>query len=264
MKKLYVACDMEGTTGNCNWDEVNQKSSVYSQFQEIMTNEVLKVCEIMSREYDEICVKDGHWTETNILIKDLPENCKIIRGDDGRNLTGLDSSYSAVMLIGYHAAGGEFKYPLSHTISDDIVYEVRLNGKRIGETTLAIINASIYNVPTIFILGDESAVKEAQNIFPEINNVITKNLSNTSYISKSPKKVMNEIEISLKEMKENNIFENNKNVYLPKVNSLEIEYTNYRLAKKYSNYPNAKLNGRIVSFEVKDIDEFLRIINLCI
>ncbi len=44
-----------------------------------MTNEVILVCNLMKDKFDEIYVKDGHWTETNILVKDLPENCKIIR-----------------------------------------------------------------------------------------------------------------------------------------------------------------------------------------
>lgn len=262
MKKLYIACDMEGTACCCTWNEVDQIKKEYNQFREIMTNEVILVCNLMKDKFDEIYVKDGHWTETNILVKDLPENCKIIRGDDGRNLTGLDSSFNSVFLVGYHVAGGNIEYPFAHTISDDIVSEIRLNGKRIGETTLAVLNASKYNVPVEFISGDKEAVNEAQSIFKNISSVVTKELSLTSYVCKSPKRVLYEIENCLK----NFVVKQNKksNIYKPKKFNLEIEYTTYKLAKKYSNHPNTELNGKTVSFKPKDLDEFLKIINLCI
>ncbi len=51
--KLYIACDMEGTAGNCDWDEVDQSKDVYGQFQEIMTEEVLNICNIASKKLDE-------------------------------------------------------------------------------------------------------------------------------------------------------------------------------------------------------------------
>lgn len=262
-KKLYLACDMEGMAGNCTWDEVDQTKLVYRQFQEIMTNEILNICEVVKPFFNEVYIKDGHWTETNIILDKIPNFCKIIRGDDGRNLTGLDSSFDAVILAGYHAAGGEITYPLSHTISDDTVYEVRLNGKRVGETTFAILNATKYNVPVIFISGDDSAIKEAKAIAPKIPNVITKSISNTSYICKSPQKVNEEIKKELS--KSLSKFDKSTiNIDVPKKFDLEIEYTSYRLAKKYSNYPNAKLINKTVKFKVKDLDELLRIYNLCI
>ena len=262
--KLYIACDMEGTAGNCNWDEVNQETAVYSQFQELMTEEVLKICNIASNYFKEIYIKDGHWTETNILLKNLPSNCFIIRGNDGRNLTGLDETFDAVMLVGYHAAGGEFQYPLSHTITDDIVYEVRLNGQRIGETTLAIFDAKKLNVPVIFVSGDDKAVIEAKRLLPNLPSVTTKKLSNTAYLCKSPQKIYEELDDTLAKFINNLSNENIELCKIPSKFELEIEYTAYRFAKKYSDYPNSILDAKTVKYFPKDLDEFLRIINLCI
>lgn len=262
--KLYIACDMEGTAGNVTWDEVNQEKSEYAQFREIMTKEVIGICEIAKTKFDDICIKDGHWTETNILLENLPDYCNIIRGDDGRNLTGLDSSFDALILEGYHAVGGEITYPLSHTISDDIVFEIRLNGKRIGEKTLALLNAAKYNIPIIFISGDEKAVEEALSCLPDLVGVITKKLSNTSYICKSPQKVNGEIKKALTQALSNFEEIKEKLIYRPSKFDLEIEYAKYFYAKKAANYPNSILEGKTVKFKAKDLDEFLHIINLCI
>ena len=43
--KIYINADMEGITGVTHWDEIeHEKLSVYNQFQERMTNEVLAAC----------------------------------------------------------------------------------------------------------------------------------------------------------------------------------------------------------------------------
>ena len=264
MKKYYIGCDMEGCAGNCNWDEVDlSKPEIYNPFRDILVEEVNVACKVIGND-SKIVIKDGHWTETNIRVNHIQKNCEIIRGDDGRNLTGLNKEFHAVILIGYHAAGGEVKYPLAHTITDTVVNEIRLNGKRIGETTLAILDASKNNVPTIFVLGDEAAVNEARAIVPSIKYVITKKISETSYICKSPIKVNEEMQIELSNAINNYEKIKSKLLYMPKKFDLEIDYLSYLTAKKMSYYPGAVLKDKTVKFKVNNIEDFFKIINLCI
>ena len=83
-------------------------------------------------------------------------------------------------------------------------------------------------------------------------------------MSKLPKKVNEEIkDTALKAFKNFKLF-NSGSIFIPENFNLEIEYTSYKLAKKYSNYPNAILNGITVKFFPSDLDKFLKILNLCI
>ncbi|MDD2909845.1 MAG: M55 family metallopeptidase [Candidatus Pacebacteria bacterium] len=266
MKKIYVAGDMEGIAGNVRWDEVDPLKPEYLQFQKIWTDEANLICNLLEEDFDEIVYKDGHWFETNVFLSDFNEKVSLIRGDDGKGLTGLNKAYTGVILHGYHAAGGKH-YPLAHSFTDQTIFYIKLNGILIGETTFSIFNAFKESVPVFYISGDEEAVREAKLWIPNIFSTITKTLSESSYICKSPKKVSKEMSKNLEEALDTfkEMGEDFFNVILPKEFKVEIKYTSKVLALKYLNYPGAELlEDNIVLFKAKDLDEFIKIINLCI
>lgn len=265
MQKIYIASDMEGIAGCVSWNEVNSEKSEYSQFQNIWTAEANLICNLLKNNYDEILYHDGHWNETNIFLEELPENVNLIRGNNGRGLTGLDDSFDAVMLHGYHSAGGT-NLPLSHTFTDEPIKFVKLNDEFMGETTFAILQALNQNIPVVYISGDELAIEEAKRFVPNIVSTTTKFKSQSSYICKSPKKVLKEIETDIGKVLE--LLKNNKKTFEVKKPSkfkIEIKYTSLALAIKFSNYPGAKLcANNIVLFNAENLKEFFSVIKVCI
>ena len=64
--------------------------------------------------------------------------------------------------------------PLSHTYSSLSIEYYKLNGEMIGEFGCRAALAGTFDVPTVFISGDDKAVAEARQLIPDIYGVETK------------------------------------------------------------------------------------------
>ena len=133
--KIYISADMEGITGVTHWNEVeHNKPSQYTQFQERMTKEVLAACNgANDAGATEIWVKDAHYSGRNILSEYLPKNVKLIRGWSGHPYSmvqELDSSFDALMMVGYHSMAGQGGNPLAHTMSSSKLDSVFINDQQ--------------------------------------------------------------------------------------------------------------------------------------
>lgn len=95
--------------------------------------------------------------------------------------------FDALLLVGYHSRAGTKKGVLAHT-NTRRVKKFQLNGVEIGEIGLCAIYAGYYDVPTIFISGDDRACIEARKMIPFITCVeVKKGLSLTSACCEVPK-----------------------------------------------------------------------------
>jgi D-amino peptidase len=259
MKKVFIKSDMEGVTGVAFWDEVDKSKKEYEEFRKILTSEINVICDTIGDEA-EIFLKDAHWTGKNILIDDLNENVIVNRGFSKGIGTGIDNTYDISILHGYHTAGGKNTNPISHTINDEVISYIKINGKIIGETTLDMYEDAYFKVPTIYISGDEGAVKEARELSPNIGATITKIGIGDSVCSKSPKRVYKEIAQDLKQALMT--FDNDKDIFkikLPTEFDVEINYIFHQDAYKASFYPKARLiDDKSVQFKTDDYKEVLR------
>ena len=95
-----------------------------------MTAEVAAACEgAVKAGASDILVKDAHASVRNIEHSKLPHEARLIRGWGQHPLSmlqGLDKSFDAVMLVGFHARGGSGGSPLMHTNDPGHVH-VRIN-----------------------------------------------------------------------------------------------------------------------------------------
>jgi D-amino peptidase len=112
---------------------------------------------------------------TNLLPERLHPEAQLIRGVPRPHLMmqGLDDTFDAAFLVGYHAMAGTPRGVLGHTIIADIS-QVRQNGTVVGETAFNAAFAGHFAVPVALVCGDDTLAAEIQGVLPWAEGVITK------------------------------------------------------------------------------------------
>ena len=260
-KKIFISSDIEGTAGDCIWECGKKGTDEYQQQCVILKNELLAVVdEINLIEKDcEIVIKDAHSTGWNYDILDFPENCKIIRGwDDGLScmMQGLDKSFDAVILVGYHSGAGMNGSPLAHTFNSRRYQRILVNGVLMTEFLINYWISCMYQVPVIMISGDKGICEEALKYNDIIRTAIVQEGIGGSVVSVSEKKaerILREcVRAALKNGKQ-------KIEELPPYFSLDIEYFSHVDANRYSYYPGCtRVGAKTIHYETDDFCEVLR------
>jgi D-amino peptidase len=187
--KVFISADIEGVTGITNWNEADRNHADYPVFSEQMTAEVVAACEgAIEAGANEILIKDAHGSGRNIIASKLPAEAKLIRGWSGHPycmVDGVDSSFTAVMYVGYHSRAGSAANPLAHTMSLDDSY-LKINGRCASELMINSYAAALENVPAVFAAGDAGLVEDAMDLIPAITGVAVKKCIGSSTISMQP------------------------------------------------------------------------------
>ena len=175
--KLFLSTDFEGTSGIVAWEQIIEGKSEYEQGRRLLTNEVNAVISgALEAGATEFVVNDSHHYMRNLHPQDLLGQATLITGKHKPMymMEGLDSSFDGVCFVGYHGSIGAERAVLSHTYNPGAIWEVRMNGDIVGESAINALVATHYNVPIIFISGDEVTVQEAHNIAPNAEKVVVK------------------------------------------------------------------------------------------
>lgn len=190
--KIYISADIEGISGIVNWNFTFQEGYEYTRGRKLMTEEVnaaVKGAKLAGAT--EILVNDSHGPMTNILIEELDEDVKLISGNKKYlgMMEGINESFDAVMLIGYHARHNTSGV-LAHTYSGQIIQEVKINGTAVGEFEFNTMVAGHYGVPVIFVSGDDIISKQVKEFNENIETLVVK-YAHSRYTAEciQPKKV---------------------------------------------------------------------------
>ncbi len=261
--KIFISADIEGCGGVTFKEETRISEAVYKAAAQQMTREVVAACEsAIAAGATEIVVKDGHGNGGNIDIAQLPEAVTLIRGRSGHPtnmMFGLDSSFDGVMYIGYHGGAGNPASPLSHT-STGASNIIMLNGKAMSEFVMNSYTAAMYDVPVIFISGDEAICREAEYVIPNIKTVATKKGFGEACICTNPKTIIESIKSQVAKAIEDNKSSNKTacKLELPEEFVYEVNYKDMAKAFRMSFYPNVvQLSPRINSLRAKSWMEVL-------
>ena len=176
--KVFISVDMEGITGVVHWEEVNRDGKDYDYFRKIMTMETNAAIEgAAAAGATRIIVRDSHGSARNILPDLLDERALLLREWSGGHLgmmEGIDESYDAVIFIGYHAKSGSPNATLDHTMSSVRIRDVSVNGVSLPEAGINALIAGYYDVPVVFLSGDQTIGQQARDLFGEIETVAVK------------------------------------------------------------------------------------------
>lgn len=260
--KIYISADIEGVTGIGHWDETNKNAnSEYSWFQKQMTAEVSTAAKAaFEAGATEILIKDAHDSGRNLILDDLPEPVKVIRGWAGHPLSmiqELDDSFDAVIYIGYHSRAGQDSNPLAHTMSSARIARMTLNGTDMSEFYLHGLAASYFGVPSIFVSGDEGLCAEVKEHNPYIETVATLRGEGNSVITRHPKSTKRDIKEGVRRAMKGDF--SKCLLKHPAEYNFSIEFKKHQDAYRASFYPGAeKKSPLIVGFKTKDYFEVMR------
>jgi len=173
--KIFISADMEGISGIVASDEVSSAHRDYAEFRKTMTLEVNAAIEgALEAGATEILVNDSHGGGRNILPELLNPEAILSRGQPLPSMIApLDHSFTAAMLVGYHAMRGTECAIMDHTYRS-IYNWIKINGREFGELGVAAAYAGFFHVPIAFVSGDDKLVAEAQAFVPEAAAVVTK------------------------------------------------------------------------------------------
>ncbi len=175
--KVFISVDMEGLAGVISGSECSPRGLDYDYFRELMTLETNAAIEgAMSAGATEIVVRDGHGSKTNIFPGLLHKKAKLLRGSTDRPenmMLGIDESFDAVLFIGYHAKAGTKEGILAHTSSGNVI-DLSVNGVSLPEAGYNALIAGLFDVPVVFLAGDNWICQQAKDLFGEVATVETK------------------------------------------------------------------------------------------
>lgn len=259
--KVYISVDMEGLAFVNDWDEVEKSKEDFIFFAQEMKKEVLAACKAINEidNKSEIYIRDAHWTARNLNLEDLPDNVKLIRGwgeSPESMVEFIDDSFDCAVFIGYHIGGHSGKNPISHTISENVRY-IKINGQFVSEFDIYGLAASYFNVPVVFVSGDEALINHINNKYPNIETLATiRGKGDATICLLNSKQTCDLINKKLKVRLERKQFEK---MNIPEKICMEISFQKHKVAYAMSYYPNVKkIDDFTISFESNDYYEVLR------
>lgn len=260
--KIYISADIEGTTGIAHWDEATKSKPDYQEFQKQMTAEVAAACEgAIEAGADEIYVKDAHDTGRNIMAAKLPERVKLIRewaGNPYSMMHGLDKSFDAVMMTGYHSRAGSDGNPLAHTYTGSVAY-LKINERYASEFMIGGYAAAYLGVPVVMITGDSKLCDDAKELNPNIKTVAVNVATGGSVTSIHPGVAIDTIKKTAREALSGDL--KKSMIKLPSKFQIELRYREYQKAYRASFFPGVKLvEPQLIRFETSDYYEVLRML----
>ncbi len=168
--------DIEGVSGVVSVKQTDMESKEYKTARILMTKETnAAVIGAFDGKADSVVVTDGHGKMRNLDIEELDERVEIYLGSPKLHsmMEGLNKDITAVGFIGYHGSADSFG-TLAHTYSGRVVDKVFVGDRMVSEFALNSYLAAQYDVPVFFISGDQEAVREAREHYPDIPYVISK------------------------------------------------------------------------------------------
>ncbi len=265
--KLFISADIEGTCGITNWEEASPGGRFYDYFAAQMTREVEAAVEGALAAGYETTVKDAHNSARNLNPMDLHSSVRLVRGwerDLWCMMDGLNrDKYDAVAFTGYHGDCLSDGNPLSHTMST-AYHRVTLNGMRASEFVLNAHMAAYLGIPIVFLSGDAAVCEDAKRLIPGITTVASKTGMGSATVSRHPTVVCDEIKAAM----EKALASPDKSACclpLPEHFVLDVEYSDWNNAHRYSFYPGAvSLDAKTVRFEADDYYEVMRFMHFCL
>lgn len=258
--KVFISADIEGVTGATNWNETDKTHADYAEYREQMTAEVAAACEgALSAGATEIVVKDAHWTGRNLIASKLPRAVRLIRSwtlDPYSMMAGLDETFHAALMIGYHSRSGSDASPLAHTLTDRVVY-VKINDRDASEFLINAYTAGWLAVPVVFLSGDAGICRDAQSFLSALSIVAVMEGVGNATSSIHPGLAVERIRSSVEAALRGDV--SRCRVTMPPHFTSEVYFRLHTNARQASFFPGARLaRPHIVQFEADDYFEVLR------
>jgi len=175
--KVYIATDMEGISGIVDRAQISPPGVDLRRGRNLLTEDTnAAIRGALAAGATEVVVSSGHGGNgmRNIIDENLHPAAWLVSGDTRRSMVeGMDETFGAVVLIGFHTRHG-LSGVLDHTITARDIQEIRVHGRPIGEIGLYGLAAGHLGVPVVLVTGDDRLVAETQEWFPWAVPVVVK------------------------------------------------------------------------------------------
>jgi D-amino peptidase len=194
--KVFISVDMEGLAGVVAGPDVSPSGPDYPHFRAIMAGETNAAIEGAFRAgATDVLVRDSHGDKRNLLPADVDPRARLLRGASAgpkNMMEGIDSTFDAVVFIGYHAKAGTAGAILEHTSTGNVV-DFAINGVSLPEGGYNALTAGLYGVPVVFVAGDRAVVDQIRALLGPIGAVAVKEEIGDASLGMSPKRAQDEI-----------------------------------------------------------------------
>lgn len=171
--KVFISVDIEGCTGVVGFSQCGRPDGQHYDYafaRRMMTHDVnAAVRGAKAAGATEIVIKDGHGNCKNLLVDQLEPGVELISGigsgKDGM-MDGIDGSFDAAMLVGYHAMAGALHGMMEHALVGGL-HRFWINGVLAGEIAASSAVAGDFGVPMVMVSSDEAGVAEARVLLPK-------------------------------------------------------------------------------------------------
>jgi D-amino peptidase len=175
--KVYIATDMEGISGIVDRAQISPPGVDLRRGRNLLTEDTnAAVRGALAAGATEVVVSSGHGGNgmRNIIDENLHPAAWLVSGDTRRSTAeGMDETFDAAVLIGYHTRHG-LSGVLDHTITARDIQEIRVHDRPIGEIGLFGLVAGQLGVPVVLVSGDDRLVPETKEWFPWAIPVVVK------------------------------------------------------------------------------------------
>jgi D-amino peptidase len=172
--RVMIWCDMEGVAGIEVWEQVMGGQPMYEEGRRLFTGEVsAAVRGAKAAGATEIIVVDCHgagggWSFKSLLPEKLESGADYVFGYPwARYIEPLEQGCDAALFVGAHAMAGTPDGILCHTVSSEAWYNATINGTPVGESGILAAICGCWDVPGVFVAGDEATCREVQALLGE-------------------------------------------------------------------------------------------------
>ena len=176
--RVVIFCDMEGVSCIETWEQVTAGTKLYDECRKLYTDEMnAAVRGVRAAGASEIVVVDCHgaggaYSFKSFLPDRLESGAQYVFGYTwARYITPFEQGCDAILFVGAHAMAGTPDGVLCHTVSSEAWYNAWINDTLVGESGILAALAGCWDVPAIFVSGDEATCREVTELLGE--NVVT-------------------------------------------------------------------------------------------
>jgi len=175
--KVFISVDLEGISGVVHEEHTRRDGKEHDRARKLMTGEAnAAISGAFEAGASEVVVNDSHGTMRNLIPEELHEDAKLMTGSIKAlsMMEGIDRSFEAVFLVGYHSRRGTLHGVLDHTYSGATVSSFQINGQELGETGMNAAIAGCFDVPVVLVTGDLAVTSEAKSLLGNVETVTVK------------------------------------------------------------------------------------------
>jgi D-amino peptidase len=172
--RAVIFCDMEGVCGIQAWEQVNGGHPSYQDGRRLYTDEVnAAVRGARAAGASDIIVVDCHGAGGGFQFKSfipdkLESGAQYVLGHPWARYTeAFEKGCDAILFLGAHAMAGTPDGVLCHTVSSENWHHAWINETRVGESGILAAIAGCWDIPAIFVAGDEATCREVTELLGE-------------------------------------------------------------------------------------------------